>query len=325
MGKRRKRPIEDSSSNINSQSWIFNTTAPIPSIPSPATTHGSDESTKRHCFEPSWTPYFTLGDQGFVNTDETTESLYAIEMSNHRSYSATSEVAFFHHSGLPTPALSPPQFTRYLSPGQLESLPGSVRVAAPVDPSKLYPLTKTEIPLVRHADSFAEDEETVCIKLLAHLKRHAADESRPRDTQLELLEKCNAALRRILHSPTIQSDYTCHLVLSSILLHLVRLCERLCQGGSAESGNVESQFLQDQVHFAAVPGFFDDAMRPPPLSPPEQDMMVMLMREVMTFASTVGDMLKRKPVYGFQSLGRHETFHLELEHRLRQATALVQP
>jgi hypothetical protein len=263
------------------------------------------------------------GDPGFLRFDEAAESFNAIEMANSRSYSVTSELTFFNNSGLPTPALSPPQFARYLSPSQLEARPTSSQAYGAVDPSKLYP-ARTMATSAPHPDTTPEDEEVVCIKLLAHLKRHSADESQPRATQLALLKKCNAAVRRILHSKTIRSDYSCHLLLSNILSHLVRLCERLCHGKSDEARNSESQFLQDQVHFETVPGFFDHTMSQA-LPPQEQDIMLSLTKEVTTFASTLGDMLKRKPLSGFQSLGRHETFHVELEQRLRRAAAQLYP
>ncbi|KAK5272025.1 hypothetical protein LTR99_009555 [Exophiala xenobiotica] len=364
VGKRRKRPLPDQTANVNSHPWIVNGTAcSVQSIPSPAASHESDESNKRPCTAvPNWTSFSAGGsDQGFMTFDETTETLNAIEMANNRSFSMTSEVSFFTNNGLPTPALSPPQFTRYLSPAQLDTHTrpsskhgfGSRSVTAPIDPRRLCPPannTTTPSPVfsIRHhavqppsAHQAPEDEETVCIKLLAHLKRHSSDESQPRETQLQLLKKCNAAVRRILHSKTIRSSYTCHLLLSSILGHLVRLCERLCldmninmnmdMGPSDDHAarSLESQFLQDQVHYeGVVPGYFENAvvhMNPQqPMQAPEQETMMTLNSEVMSFASTVADMLKRKPHGGFQTLGRHESFHAELEQRLMKASALLQ-
>ncbi|KIX00737.1 uncharacterized protein Z518_09802 [Rhinocladiella mackenziei CBS 650.93] len=322
VGKRRKRPIDDSIGNINSQNWIVNGTVPLQSIPSPATTHGSDESTKRHGNTPSWTSFIAAPDQGFLPFDDTADSLNAIDTADNRSFSVTSDLALFNNSGLPTPALSPPQFTRYLSPAQLETRPTSSQASGRIDPSRLHPPT-SQVPRTRQVDATPEDEETVCLKLLAHLKKHAADELQPREAQLELLKKCNAAVRRVLCSKTIRSDYACHLLLSNIIHHLVRLCERLCQGKQDEPRNIDSQFLQDQVHFEAVPGFFDTAA-PQPLSQTEQESILSLIEEVMASASVVGDMLKRKPLQGFQNLGRHETFHLELEQRLKKARVSLQ-
>jgi hypothetical protein len=93
--------------------------------------------------------------------------------------------------------------------------------------------------------------------------------------------------------------------------------------------SLESQFLQDQVHYeGVVPGYFENAvvhMIPQQaLQAPEQETMMALNSEVMSFASTVADMLKRKPHGGFQTLGRHESFHAELEQRLMKASALLQ-
>ncbi|KIW27969.1 uncharacterized protein PV07_07662 [Cladophialophora immunda] len=324
VGKRRKRPIDDSIGTINSQSWIVHNSLPIQSIPSPATTHGSDEPGRRHGNPPTWSSFIVNSDPGFLTFDEATESLGALEMSDNRSYSMASDISFFNNSGLPTPGLSPPQFTRYLSPAQLETRPLSRHSSCPVDPSKLQPPTYT-VPLSRNIEPGLEDEETVCIKLLAHLKRHSSDESQPREMQIELLKKSNAAVRRILRSKSVRADYSCHLLLSNIINHLVRLCERLCQGRLDECvlGNMECQFLQEQVHFEGMPGFFDTPV-PSAVPAPEQDLLGNLVKEVIVFTSIVGDFLKRKPIYGFQHLGRHETFHVELEQRLKKATVLLQ-
>ena len=87
---------------------------------------------------------------------------------------------------------------------------------------------------------------------------------------------------------------------------------------------MDSQFLQDQVHFAeAMPGFFE-AVVPSCSVSGEQDQLINLVKEVMSFISAIGEMLKRKPIQGFQYLGRHETLHVELEQRLRQASMLLQ-
>lgn len=322
VGKRRKRPIDDSIGTINSQAWIVNGSVPIQSIPSPANTHGSDESNKRHCHVPNWSSFLVGGESGFLTFDETAESLSALDMADNRSFSVASELAFFSNTGLPTPALSPPPFTRYLSPAQLETRPVSRHASCPVDPSKLHP-QPFATPLPRLSDPTLEDEETVCVKLLAHLKKHSVDESQPREVQLELLKKCNAAVRRILRSKTIRAEYPCHLILSAIINHLVRLCERLCQSKFDDPRHMDSQFLQDQVHFDPMSGLFDtSALQQLPL--PDQDVMVSLVSEVMAFTSVVGDMLKKRPLQGFQHLGRHETFHVELEQRLKKATGLLQ-
>lgn len=317
VGKRRKRPIDDSIGTINSQSWVVHNSVPIHSIPSPATTHVSDESTKRQqCNPPAWSPYVVGADPGFLTFEETTDSLSALDMADNRSYSIASDLSFFNSTGLPTPGLSPPQFTRYLSPAQLDARPISRQSSCPIDPMKLHPQRYATLP--RHSDPSLEDEETVCIKLLAHLKKHSADESQPREMQFELLKKSNAAVRRILHSQAVRNDYSCHLLLSNIMNHLVQLCERLCRGRLDES-----QFLQEQIHFEGMPGFFDTPV-PHNMQPVDQEQLESVVREVLVFTSVVGDFLKKKPIYGFQTLGRQETFHVELEHRLKKASASLQ-
>jgi hypothetical protein len=234
-------------------------------------------------------------------------------MADNRSYSMTSDLSFFSNSGLPTPSLSPPQFTRYLSPAQVESRPISRQSSCPVDPSKLHPQRYGTFP--RSVEQGIEDEETICIKLLSHLKKHSADDMQSREMQLELLGKSNAAVRRLLRSTTVRTDYSCHLLLSSIIHHLVRLCEALCQDESLE--------CHEQVYFEGIPGFFDTPV-PQASIPFNQELAGSLIAEVMAFTTIVGEFLKKKPVYGFQSLGRQETFHLEMEERLKKATGLLQ-
>jgi hypothetical protein len=87
------------------------------SLPSPAATTSSSESTtKRHCSEDSWT-YFIADEQtAQPEFNEASEALQSIDMGNHRSSSVESEVEFYVPGGLQTPDLSPPNVTRYLSP-----------------------------------------------------------------------------------------------------------------------------------------------------------------------------------------------------------------
>ncbi|KAI1612468.1 hypothetical protein EDD36DRAFT_418636 [Exophiala viscosa] len=332
VGKRRKRPLADPTTNINSQPWVINGTAgPVQSIPSPANSNSPPQSSKGDCPVPNWSLFLVGGDQGSLGCDEATESLNAIDMANNRSFSAASDLSFFNNNGLPTPGLSPPQFTRYLSPAQLDIRPSSRGL---LDTSKLYPpsqIAAAPAPFIRTARQSPvtpDDEETVCIKLLAHLKRHAGDVMQPRESQLVLLKKSNAAVRRILHSKSIRSAYTCHLLLSSILNQLVNLCELLCQQAASKksrptTSNVDSQFLQDEAPFETFSGFFaGDGM--PPTPPLDYKVVMAQVKDVMSFASIMGDMLKKKPLGGFQSLGRHETFHAELEQRLKRAAGMMQ-
>ena len=323
VGKRRKRPIDDSIGNINSKSWVV-TTIPIQSIPSPATTQTPEDHSKRQSSQPPWATFIpTPGEPGFLTFDEPIDSLNAVDMTDHRSLSMASEFAFFNNSGLPTPALSPPHLSRYLSPAQLDSHPSLKGASTPSVASRLSVTRTISTPIIQKSDTFREDQEMVCIKLLAHLKKHGSDQNQPREAQLELLRKSNAAVSRILGSRTIRSEYSCHLLLSSIIIQLVRICERLCQGDPEENLNTDSQFLQDQMHFVdAMPGYFDHGV-PQTTNKAEYEYLAMLVQEVMAIVSTVGDLLKMKPLQPFQYLGRHETLHVELECRLREASMLL--
>lgn len=296
--------------------WIISNPVPVPSIPSPAATHSSDESAKRNGSVPSWTGFIATTDEpGFLTFDEPTDN---------RSFSINSDMTFFGNSGLPTPALSPPQF-RYLSPAALETRPASSQQALAVvaEPSTLVP-PRYPASALRTPEPAAEDDETVCIRLLAHLKKYSHDDQHlTREAQLNLLGKSNAAVRRILRSKSVKSNYSCHLLLSSIMIHLVRLCEKACSRKVDEAKNMDSQFLQEQVPFDTVPGYFDAHVHQHQ-PPQDHETIQSLVKEAMLFTSTVGDMLKRKPLNGFQALGRHESLHVDLERRLKNALALLQ-
>ncbi|RVX75316.1 hypothetical protein B0A52_00669, partial [Exophiala mesophila] len=94
VGKRRKRPIDDSIGNINSKSWVV-TTIPIQSIPSPATTQTPEDHSKRQSSQPPWATFIpTPGEPGFLTFDEPIDSLNAVDMTDHRSLSMANQMHF---------------------------------------------------------------------------------------------------------------------------------------------------------------------------------------------------------------------------------------
>ncbi|KAJ4509242.1 hypothetical protein HRR83_006238 [Exophiala dermatitidis] len=333
VGKRRKRPLAqpvDYNVPFNSQSW---SAAPnhdtTQAIPSPATTQGSDECTlakESYCNRPVWATFVAQGgdhDQGFLSVDDNTDSPATIEMAGNRNMSLTSDAgsSFFPNSGLPTPALSPPQFTRYASPIHFQIQPTSR------DISTLVHSQYSTMPVIQKPGRVPEDEETVCIKLLAHLKRHRRDETGLLAAQVELLKKSNAVVRRILKSKNVRSDYACQLLLSNVLDNLVRLCEQLCDQQSTlkvvpiTSDDV-SQFLHDEPDMGMESSMLNGgSIQQQPLTPPDGEVLPILAKDVLSLNSTVSDMLKKRPLDGFQMLGRHETFHIALEQRLMRVIA----
>jgi hypothetical protein len=312
VGKRRKRPADDAIGHINSRSWILHNPLPLHPSHSPSFTHATGLTEGNSSIPdntPAWTPsVYGVVDPSFLNLDDCNASLNAMDMNDKRTYSMTSDsMSFFTNSGLPTPGISPPQCPRYLSPAHLETRPSSRQSVYPVDQLKLFPKRYTSTPSV---DASADDEETVCIKLLAHLKKHSNHNSQPREVQLHLLKKANAVVRRLLRSPNIKSDYACHLLLTSIVNQLVKLCEILCHD--------KSEVKQEQSYFGGVAPFLISGV-----SQLDQDGIGSFVREVQSFSITIGDLLKKQPVHGFQHLGRHETFHVELEQRLKKASFML--
>lgn len=168
-----------------------------------------------------------------------------------------------------------------------------------------------------------EDEETVCIKLLAHLKKNSNGDRQNYDAQLGLIQKTNAAIRRLLKSGKTRADYTCQLLLSSISIHLVTMCENL----TAHSRACETDFLQDQFAMDATAEYYGTPLQPPPhLQHDLHDSAKAVIHEAAVLCSAIGDMLKRRPMDGYQvqALGRHETLHHELDHRLKKALQIIQ-
>ncbi|KAL2441712.1 hypothetical protein ABEF95_016222 [Exophiala dermatitidis] len=183
------------------------------------------------------------------------------------------------------------------------------------------------MPVTQKPCRVPEDEETVCIKLLAHLKRHRRDETRPLGAQVELLKKSNAVVRRILKSKNVRSDYACQLLLSNVLDNLVRLCEQLYDQQltlKAVSLDDVSQFLHDEPDMGMESSMLNGgSIQQQPLTAPDREALPILAKDVLSLNSTVSNMLKKRPLDGFQMLGRHETFHIAMEQRLMRVIAVL--
>jgi hypothetical protein len=101
----------------------------------------------------------------------------------------------------------------------------------------------------------------------------------------------------------VRSNYTCQLLLSSILTHIADLCELVASAH-------RSPFAPEQ----AQTEYFDR----PQQRQPAKDVKTAVV-EATNLATEVGEFLKRKPLNGFQVLGRHESHHIELDLRLQRA------
>jgi hypothetical protein len=309
VGKRRKRPLEETATTSESEAWIV-TQQQINSIPSPAaTTSSAESSSKRHCSDNSWT-YFLADDQDLLEGTEAGEALQSINMANSNAFAMPVETLGYGSNGLQTPGLSPPH-QRYLSPAAFDRRPLSRQASVGVDNQAIQQTTLMVARTRMSATPQPEDEETVCIKLLSHLKKSSAAPLQHRQVQVDLLAKSSASVRRILRSQGVRKDYSCQLLLSSILTHMATLCELLCGTSSESRGRNEPSRPGPSTSdtFDARTGQTQNSFNLEALRP--------LVLECSSLTNDLGDMLKRKPLNGFQTLGRHERHLAELQLRLK--------
>jgi len=228
-------------------------------------------------------------------------------------------------TGLPTPALSPPQYA-YLSPMMLENTIGPAATMT-VDTTSRFLAPAMPIPVCRTPQpQQADDEEMVCIKLLGHLKKSSAKDNQSLDDHLSLIKKSNAAIRRILKSKKARSDYACVMLLSNIMLRVVELCEKVSQSHLEEPENGDTHFLSaftDNFFNDSEQAYFNADVQVESFKPDRAVTLHGILMQVVDLVSSIGSLLKRKPLNGFQSLGKHESLHVELEQRLHSSLALL--
>jgi len=319
VGRRRKRPLEDAVGTVNSSEWVIANYAPSPAMPSPANTSMSEDSTKllnvnwMHAMDSNDHTDFVTFNHGEASPAQTADSFNLVESKT-----------WPDSTGLTTPALSPPQYA-YLSPMMLEnkavSGPGVTRIdnansrfLAPAMPS---PVRRTPEP------EQADDEEMVCIRLLGHLKKSSAREHQSLDNYLGLIKKSNAAIRRILKSRKARSEYTCLMLLSSIMLRVVELCEKAVQKHleELESGDAQLPNFTNNFFDESEQAYFNGDFQFEPVKLDKGAMLKGMLMQAVDLALNVGILLKRKPLNGFQTVGRHEALHLDLEQRLKASLA----
>ena len=322
VGRRRKRPLEDAVGTVNSSEWVIANYAPSNAMPSPANTSTSEDSSRLQVHS-AWTPSMDSIDQIDFATVIRGESspAHTAEPYNFQDRKTSPPDS----TGLPTPALSPPQHA-YLSPMMLENKAPPSRTTsdntsscflAPPMPS---PACRTPQPQP------ADDEEMVCIKLLGHLKKSSAKEHLSRDEYLNLIKKSNASIRRILKSKKARSDYACVMLLSNIIIRVVELCDRVSKMHYEEAQTGESIFLSsfndNFFNDSDQTCFIGDIQNEPPRIDRGATLQGTLMH-VIELVSSVGSLLKRKPLNGFQTIGRHQALHLDLQKRLNASLALL--
>lgn len=319
VGRRRKRPLEASLSTLGAEPWVINQPSTFTAIPSPPASQSSEPAFKRHCSLNSWASFLVEEHQDLAEFDaaESVEGLS--DMINPSTFCDSMDMSLMYNNGLPTPGMSPPQL-RYISPAAFETRPMSRSTSVTTDSARLLPprfSTSFSAPKTQTPEPVQpEDDETNCIKLLAHLKKHSGQNGQTgqtADVQLDLLRKTNASVRRILRNKGARSNYTCQLLLSSIITHVVYLCEMVASSKAEMSRTSQSPFAPEPGKSETQSDYFarsqqhrsSDHIRPSVV-------------EATNLATEVGDLLKRKPLNGFQVLGRHESHHVELDLRLQR-------
>ena len=318
VGRRRKRPLEDAVGTVNSSEWVIANYAPPNALPSPANTSASEDSGKFLGLKPSWLPNMEPTNQSDFTTAPLREPSPAQTMDSFDFMSRKPSLP--DSTGLPTPALSPPQYA-YLSPMMLENRPHSAAKFASnttsqfLAPSKPAPAARTPEP------QQAEDEEMICIKLLGHLKKSSGKDNQSLDDLVSTIKKSNAVVRRIMKSKKARSDYGCVMLLSNMMLRVVDLCDRAVQKHFVEPEGGEANFFS-----AFNDNFFNEPEQAYFNTDFQADRGAMLREMLMQSAelvSAVGNLLLRKPLNGFQTIGRHEALHVELGQRLQASLKLL--
>lgn len=116
------------------------------------------------------------------------------------------------------------------------------------------------------------------------------------------------------------------MLLSNIMIRVVDLCDRATQLHSEEPDGGDAQFLSafnDNLFNDPEHSFYNTDF---PMESCQADRGAML-RDVFTQSAdlvlALGNLIQRKPLNGFQAVGRHEALHLELGQRLKATLSLL--
>lgn len=324
VGKRRKRPLPDSRiSESKASSWNV-TMGPI-TMPSPASTHASELSNKRNCISNDWTNLISYDEQSPLDFSACDEQFIHLDLGQNANLGQMNEHLFVMNTGLPTPSMSPPDM-QFLSPSDLEACTQQNLTDTRHREQTIPAQVTLPCQSARPHSSQAEDDETVCIKLLAHLKRFSSQPRQPVQSTLSLIYKTNAAIKRLLRSRSIRADYTCHLLLTSIMLHLASIYEQVLNAQHLPSRSQSKPCPDQEFINECYLGENDQELTS---DPTRQDTQLSdssaftksYVHESAVLCCSIGDMLKRKPLNGFQTLGRHESALIEVEIRLKNVLA----
>ncbi|KAK5952933.1 hypothetical protein OHC33_006054 [Knufia fluminis] len=317
VGKRRKRPLPDSKTNLH-KSTQWNITVGPTALPSPAPSVASEQQNKRPCLSGDWTSMIAYDDQTTLDFSQCDEQQFLnLELAEETEQSTTDDSLNMMY-GIPTPSMSPPEM-QFLSPADLEAR----NHARPYATASFHatPQATCHLPTSQTYQPQPEDDETVCIKLLAHMKRFST-QNHTFVSMLTIINKTNSALRRLLQSRTIRTDYTCQLLLTNIVLHLATFSERLLDVPEPSStASLEEEFIHEAYLTEGETPAYSDQRPAHTQAPVSRSIAKHSIRDATMLCSAIGDLLKRKPLNGFQILGRHESAHVEIDTRLRRVLA----
>jgi hypothetical protein len=201
----------------------------------------------------------------------------------------------------------------------LETRPASRQSSITTNTNLLRPASASQMQHTPEPQ-VPEDEEMVCIKLLAHIKKQSQVHQTV-DSGIALLRKVNAALKRIMASKVARSEYACQLLLTGILNSLVAHCERT---NRLYLDSLVQQTTQQTFAFQPSSEYFNASFPTGQPDPTSLAVLRDLIQTVSNICSTLADSLKRKPLNGFQTLGRHESLMLTLTQRLKVSLASLQ-
>lgn len=307
VGKRRKRPLNTSIERVDFETWAVSQQH-VNLTPSSATISSLPDSHFKHHCPDGWPFWLAYESQTLRDSEKAGVTLQSIEVPSTQGFDVSSNTMFILNGDIQTPNLRP-STTRYHFPEATRPMSPNVTMTTPENSTLHTPAVV--VPIIK-----PEDEELICIKLLGHIKKHSNSASRSWNSQVDLLSKSNASVRRILHSREVRRNYSCQLLLSSIMTHLTMLCECLC------SIVQEEQKKQDQA--LRLP----ESRREPlnmQIGPVHQRTSSGAIQPLLLQASwlvhELGNVLKRNPCDDFQAQaqGRQEAWMLELELRLRAA------
>lgn len=180
----------------------------------------------------------------------------------------------------------------------------------------------------------SDEEEMVCIRLLAHLKKSGDYEYQTSESVLDLIQKSNAALRRILTSRKARTDYGCIMLLSNIMTQVVNLCEKTCKYHLEERQSASTDFLgafgEDFLTAFGEPSpytdqrYFNIGEQSDQSAARRQATIQSSVEMSRDISACIADLLKTEPYDGLQAVGKHEGLHLDLDKRLKTILSRMQ-